>query len=88
MKSSCKEASLLLTKSVDDSLTGPERLKLEVHLRICKTCCRLQEQLRFLRKAAGLLPEDAVAPDPECSEALRASIKRKIRTADSDSEET
>lgn len=87
MKSSCKEASLLLTKSVDESLTAPEKLKLEVHLRICKTCCRLQEQLRFLRKAAGLLSEEAAEAEPECSEALRASIKRTIRTAENDSEE-
>lgn len=49
---SCRETSLLLSRAQDMPLTRWERFRLNLHLRVCKACRRLTDQLAFIRAAA------------------------------------
>lgn len=48
---SCKDVSRLLSESQDRKLTVSERLKLEMHLAMCKGCSNFRKQMNFLREA-------------------------------------
>jgi len=48
---SCKEASRLLSQGEERRLTLSERVKLWLHLRVCRACTRFARQLAFLRQA-------------------------------------
>lgn len=45
----CKEASLLASKSMDVKLTWKERLGLRLHVSMCKLCNRYLQDLKKLR---------------------------------------
>ncbi len=48
---SCKQASQLISQSLDRSLTLRERITLKLHLIICKYCKRFSQQVQTLRNA-------------------------------------
>lgn len=48
---SCKQASQLISQSLDRSLTLRERIALKLHLIICKYCKRFSQQVQTLRNA-------------------------------------
>ncbi|HSU43143.1 MAG TPA: zf-HC2 domain-containing protein [Casimicrobiaceae bacterium] len=48
---SCREASRLLSRREERPLTGVERIKLALHLRLCSACTRFARQLVFIRRA-------------------------------------
>jgi len=48
---SCKDASRYVSRAQDTRLTGWERWKLRMHLKVCAKCLRFEQQLRFLREA-------------------------------------
>lgn len=48
---SCKEVTHLLSESQDRKLTLSEKMRLEMHLAMCKGCTNFKSQLRFLRDA-------------------------------------
>jgi len=75
---SCKEVSLLLSRSCDQRLTWRERLAVRLHLLYCRGCARFEKQLRFLRAAARRFAESVgSAADKRLSEDAR----RRIRAA-------
>jgi hypothetical protein len=47
----CKQASQLISQSLDRKLSWQERLALRLHLCICKFCQRFSQQLHILRVA-------------------------------------
>ena len=47
----CKQASQIISQSLDRPLTLRERLALKFHLIICKYCKRFSQQLQTLRVA-------------------------------------
>lgn len=47
----CKQASQLLSQSLDRPLTGGERFRLRFHLLLCKFCKRFGQQIVGLRNA-------------------------------------
>ncbi len=49
---SCKEATRLLSASQDRELTLFERLRLRLHLAMCRGCANFDRQMKFLRKAS------------------------------------
>lgn len=57
MMPSCREVSDLLSERLDRKLRPMERLRLRIHLAMCKACARVEGQLLFLRKAASELPK-------------------------------
>lgn len=48
---SCKDVSRLLSESQDRRLSVSERLKLEMHLAMCRGCSNFRKQMDFLRDA-------------------------------------
>lgn len=48
---SCKEVSRLLSQGEDRRLTWRERVKLQLHLRVCTACTRFARQLSVMREA-------------------------------------
>jgi hypothetical protein len=53
---SCKEASRLLSQGQDRELSLGERVRLRVHLAICRGCRAFGAQIAFLRRAVRRLP--------------------------------
>ena len=47
----CKQASQLLSQSLDRPLKGGERFRLRFHLLLCKLCKRFGQQIVGLRNA-------------------------------------
>lgn len=48
---SCKQASQIISQSLDRPLTMRERFALKLHLLICKYCKRFSQQIQTLRVA-------------------------------------
>lgn len=48
---SCKQASALMSQSLDRRLSWRERLRLRLHLFACEACRRVKAQLQFLHTA-------------------------------------
>jgi hypothetical protein len=51
---SCKEASQIISQSLDRQLTMRERFALKLHLLICKYCKQFSQQLQTIRVALKL----------------------------------
>jgi hypothetical protein len=52
---SCKEASRLLSQSMDRELTLGEQARLRLHLTLCDACRNFSRQLKVLRQAVARL---------------------------------
>ena len=57
MKLSCKEASRLLSQSLDREMTLGELARLRLHLTLCDACRNFNQQLKQLRQAVARLFE-------------------------------
>ena len=55
MKLSCREASRLLSQSMDRKLGLGERARLRLHLTLCDACSNFKRQLQALRKGVAAL---------------------------------
>ena len=51
LKLTCKEASRLISQSMDRKLTVAQRSALRLHLSVCEACSRFGAQLSSLRAA-------------------------------------
>jgi predicted anti-sigma-YlaC factor YlaD len=67
----CRKATLLLSKKEENRLTWLETLRLRGHLAICSMCRKFEEQTGFIVQHAKHFHADAVLP---------AQAKEKIRT--------
>jgi hypothetical protein len=47
----CKQASQIISQSLDNPLSWPDRMKLQFHLFICNACTHFNQQLRLIRNA-------------------------------------
>ena len=57
VKLSCKEASRLLSQSMDRELSLGEQARLRLHLALCDACRNFNRQLTQLRQAVARLFE-------------------------------
>jgi len=57
MKLSCKEASRLLSQSMDRKMSVGELARLRLHLTLCDACRNFDRQLKQLRQAVMRLFE-------------------------------
>lgn len=73
---SCKQASRLLSQSLDRRLTWRERSALRLHLTICDVCRRFGRQLLLLRQATKRMISQT-----EQDEQLQLSQEAKARIA-------
>lgn len=71
----CKQASRLVSQSLDRSLSWPEKLQLRFHLLICNACNNFKLQLEQLRSSVQRL-KDVTENDQTIQ--LSADAKAKI----------
>jgi hypothetical protein len=79
----CKEASRLVSESLDRRLAWRERLGVRLHLLICAMCTRFKNQVEFLQRAVQHYLRLG-APTAERT-ALSAEGRARIRRGLSDS---
>ena len=75
---SCKEVSVLVSAALDRRLTYWERLKVRLHLFICKACANFSKQMTVLRAATRRLAEErdtASMSEARLSEQARTRIR-------------
>jgi hypothetical protein len=53
----CRDATRLASRQLDESLSGSERAGLWIHFRICPWCHRYSRHLEFLHSALGKQPQ-------------------------------
>ncbi len=69
----CREMVELMSDSLDDALSEPERVRFEAHLAGCEGCANALDQLRATVRVAGDLREER--PIDEQRELLRAVFR-------------
>jgi hypothetical protein len=81
---SCKEASRLVSESLDRKLPWHQRLAVRFHLLLCRFCSRFRSQLLFLRAAArhhrAAVEEADATAGPALSPEARQRIKRLLQS--------
>jgi hypothetical protein len=82
---SCREASRLISESLDRELTRRERWSLRIHTLLCTACQRFAQQSKMIREAVAKMPNalrekwsDSTA---KLSAARRTQIKRLLAEA-------
>jgi len=76
MSPSCKEVSELVSQSLDRKLSLSERLRMRLHLMMCRMCTNYQRQLQFVRHAVRQL--DQHAPPTPLPDDAKERIKKRI----------
>ncbi len=78
----CRQATRLISQSMDTKLPWHRRLAMRVHLLYCIWCRRYARQLKFLRSAAKQLPpESACSPAQKLSEAAKQQMRARLEDA-------
>ncbi|MDD5036779.1 MAG: hypothetical protein PHE55_18780 [Methylococcaceae bacterium] len=75
----CKEASRLLSQSMDHALPRMKRLELRIHVWLCSACSNFEKQLLFLKRAARQLDErDSQTDQARLSSEARERIRKAV----------
>jgi hypothetical protein len=70
---SCKEATYLVEKEMESSLTFMEKFRLSIHLKLCKVCSAYQHQSKTINKAVEKWTKNSVL-----TRKLSPKVKSKI----------
>lgn len=70
----CKQASQVISQSLDRPLSRSDRMKLKFHLFICKACNRFNQQLRLLSHVVKHIRNDT-----ENNAQIQLSLEAKAR---------
>lgn len=81
MMLSCKQASELSSEALDRRLSPSERLRLAIHLSLCRLCRRYRRQIHILHQAALRLRRDDAPIVHPLDDATRRRITERIKTA-------
>ena len=76
---SCRDITRLVSESMDHSLPLTQRIKIRIHLMMCKYCARFEKQMQFIRlvcRKEEKPTSDAVLPDD-----ARERIRRTLASA-------
>lgn len=75
----CKEASQLISQSLDRPLSWSERWQLKVHLWMCDACRRFKQQLNQLKQHLKMLMQQTEHNESiQLSQAAKQAILQKI----------
>jgi hypothetical protein len=80
---SCQEVSRFVSESLDRELPLGQRLRVRIHLLMCRFCSRFRRQVLFLRDAArryltmgeGMASLFGTDLSPEARERIKRSLK-------------
>ncbi len=70
----CKQASQIISQSLDNPLSRSDRTKLKFHLFICNTCTRFNQQLRLIKDAV-----QRIKFETENDTSIQLSLDAKVR---------
>jgi hypothetical protein len=78
---SCRQASQLISQSLDRPLTLRERFALKLHLTICKYCKRFGQQIQTLRLAvtkmvSAVENDNTIEMPSEAKKRIALSVER------------
>jgi len=81
---SCKEATKLISESLDRPLSLRQRISVAMHVLMCRFCARYRRQLQLMRLALNGLAKDKgrsleATPDDSLSPEARERIKEDLR---------
>ena len=76
---SCKDATRLISESMDRSLPLRKRIGVRVHLLICRFCARYERQLLLIRETARRIAEAKEWPGEPSGETLSEGTRERIR---------
>jgi len=81
---SCKEISRLVSESLDRKLPLRQRIRVRLHLLMCRLCSRFRKQTHFLRDAARryltTVGYTDAAAGPGLSSEARDRIKQSLKS--------
>jgi len=75
----CKDATQLISQSMDTSLPIVKRIRLRLHLRICQWCARYERQLLLIRQTLRRLDAAGDRPEGRAGETLSEDARERIR---------
>lgn len=79
---SCKEVTELISQSQDRQLPWYQRLRVRLHVLMCRACGRFRRQMLFLREALrhwrGAVENEDAASEPVLSEEARERIRNAL----------
>ena len=75
---SCKQASQLLSQSLDRPLNWRERFSLKLHLMLCDVCIRFAKQLKMMQNA---IKQMMIVAESDEQVSLPQSVHEKITNA-------
>lgn len=78
----CKQASELMSQSMDTPLAFGKRMSLRFHLMMCHGCTNFVSQIAFLRKAAKHLGTRGHAESLRLSDEARKRIQEALKAQD------
>ncbi|HHJ39477.1 MAG: hypothetical protein AXA67_09185 [Methylothermaceae bacteria B42] len=77
---SCKEATELVSKSMDTQLPWRERLALRLHLALCGMCRKYRMQLRMMQKVIQKSSAEDWLPPVHLSEEAKQRILNHFKS--------
>lgn len=75
----CKDATQLISQSMDTSLSIVKRIRLRLHLRICEWCARYERQLLLIRETLRRLYAAGDRPEGRAGETLSEDARERIK---------
>ena len=76
---SCKDATQLISESMDTSLPVGKRIGMQLHLLMCKFCARYERQLLLIREAVRRMVATEEMPGETLSEEAKERIRKSLR---------
>ena len=77
----CKDATELASRALDERLPLSSRMALRVHLAICENCARFNLQLQEMRRLFRLetaADDDAPGLAPEARQRIASELQKKL----------
>ncbi len=84
MKHACRQATMLASESLDRPLTLWERLKLKLHLSMCRNCSNCHDSMQLLHRVQTMMREqesERTRLSDQQRDALRQALAQSIKAA-------
>jgi hypothetical protein len=78
----CKDITRLVSESMDRNLSLTQRIKIRIHLGMCRYCARFEKQVRFLRTVCQT--HEKVPSEAALSAKARERIRRTLHASAAD----
>ena len=72
----CEESARLVSASLDQELTRPQRLAMKLHALGCRSCRRFRRHVQFMREAISRRDAESISTSlsPEARDRIREAV--------------